>query len=162
MEFHVSMWLSSTLLIILVITSSKHFTTLSIPDSIPSRISSSSNLVVRWWRAECDRERSSLSFHLERQDVLSCSLGESCPNPPWAVLSLPLSGGTMLYSSSTSLVLGDSCAPASDPPPMGGGFVVALQSATPLVLSSWACELTVALVRFAPDCASCYKFILIF
>ena len=167
MEFHVSMWLSSALLIILVVTSSECSAILSILDSLPSRISLSSNLVVGQWHIECDREWSSLSFCLKRWDVLSQSLGGSWPDPPWAVLSgtalpLPLSGSTTSYSHSTLLVLGDSYAPASDPPPMGGGFVVALQSATPLVLSSRACELTVALVRFAPDCASCYKFILIF
>ena len=48
---------------------------------------------------------------------------------------------------------GDSCAPVCDPPPVGGGVVVASRSATLLVLSSWDCELTVAPVRFAPDCA---------
>ena len=106
---------------------------------------------------ECDHEQSSFSFCLERQDVLSHSLGGSCPDRPWAVLSgtalpLPLSGSTTLYSSLTSLVLGDSRAPASDPPPIGGGFVMASQSATLLVSSSQDCELTVALVRFAPDC----------
>ena len=59
----------------------------------------------------------------------------------------------MSYSSLTSLVLGDSCAPVCDPPPAGGGVVVALRSATLLVLSSQDCELTVTPVRFAPDCA---------
>ena len=70
------------------------------------------------------------SFHLERRDVLSHSLGGSCPDPPCTVLlgtalPLPLSGGMTLYSSLTLLVLGDSCAPVFDPPPMGGGVVVA-------------------------------------
>ena len=141
MEFHISTQLSSTLLIISVVTSSEHFATSSILDSIPSRISLSSDLVVGQRCAECDCERSSLSFHLKRRDILSHSLGGSYPDPPWAVLSgtslpLPLSGGTTLYSHPTLLVLGDSCAPASDPPPIGGGFVVVSQSAMPLVLSS--------------------------
>ena len=159
MEFCMSMRLSSALLITSVVTSSECSTILSILDSIPSRISSSSNLVVRWQCIECDREQSSLSFHLKRRDVPSRSLGGSWPDPPWTVLSgtafpLPLSGGMMLYSRLTSLVLGDSYAPASDPPPIGGGFIVASQSAMPLVSSLWTCELTVTLVRFAPDCAS--------
>ena len=59
----------------------------------------------------------------------------------------------MSYSSSTLLILGDSCAPVCDPPPVGGGVVVASRSATLLVSSSQDCELTVAPVRFAPDCA---------
>ena len=105
-----------------------------------------------------DHKQSSLSFHLERRDILSRSLGGSCPDPPCAVwsgtaLPLPLSGGTTLYSSSISLVLGDSCAPVCDPPPVGGGVVVVSRSVTLLVSSSQDCELTVAPVRFAPDCA---------
>ena len=77
-----------------------------------SQVSSSSDLLVGWQHTECDHERSSLSFRLERQDILSHSLGGSCPDPPCAVLSgtalpLPLSGGMTLYSSSTSLILGD-------------------------------------------------------
>ena len=47
---------------------------------------------------------------------------------------------------------GDSCAPAFDPPPMGGGVVIASCSVMLLVLSSQDCELMVAPVRFAPDC----------
>ena len=157
MEACVSMWPSSALLITSAIISSEHFATSFISDIIPSKISSSSNLVVRQWYAECDCKQSSLSFHLERWDILSHSLGGSCPDPPWAVLSgtalpLPLSGGMMLYSSSMLLILGDSCAPASDPPPIGGGFVVASWSAMLLVSSSWDCELMVTPVRFAPDC----------
>ena len=157
MEFRVSMQLSSTLLIASAVISSKHFATLFTSDVNSSQISSLSNLVVRWWHAECDCEWSSLSFHLERQDILSCSLGGSCPDPPCTVLSatafpLPLSGSTIFYSSLTSLILGDSCAPASDPPPAGGGVVIALQSVMVLVSSSWDCELMVAPVRFAPDC----------
>ena len=58
----------------------------------------------------------------------------------------------MLYSHLMSLMLGDSCAPASDLPPTGGGVVVASRSVMLLVLSSQDCELTVAPVRFAPDC----------
>ena len=159
MEFCMLMQISSALLITSAIASSKFSTISSILDSIPSRISSLSDLVVRQQCIECDHKWSSLSFHLERQDVLSWSPGRSWPNPPWVVLSgtafpLPLSGGMMLYSHSISLVLGDSCAPASDPPPVGGGFVMASQLAMPLVSSSWTCELTVTLVRFAPDCAS--------
>ena len=122
-----------------------------------SQVSSLSDLLVRQRHTECDCKRSPLSFHLERQDVLSCSLGGLCPDPPCAVLlgtavPLPLSGGTMSYSILTLPVLGDSCAPAFDPPPTGGGVVVASWSAMLLVLSSWDCELTVAPVRFAPDC----------
>ena len=45
----------------------------------------------------------------------------------------------MLYSILMSLVLGDSCAPAFNPPPAGGGVVVALQSVMLLVLSSQSC-----------------------
>ena len=37
---------------------------------------------------------------------------------------LPLSGGNISPSNSTSLMLGDSCAPASNPPPVGGGLLV--------------------------------------
>ena len=126
-------------------------------DARPSQVSSSSDLLVGQRRVEHDREWSSLSFHLKRQDVLSHSLGGSCPDPPCAVLSgtalpLPLSGSMMSYSSLTSLVLGDSCAPVCDPPPTGGGVVEASRSATLLVSSSWDCELTVMPVRFAPDC----------
>ena len=56
-------------------------------DARPSQVSSSSDLLVGWRRIERDCEQSSLSFHLEGQDVLSCSLGGSCPDPPCAVLS---------------------------------------------------------------------------
>ena len=42
----------------------------------------------------------------------------------------------MSYSSSTLLILGDSCAPVFDPPPVGGSVVVVSQSAMLLVLSS--------------------------
>ena len=98
-------------------------------------MSSSSDLLVGWRNVERDHEQSSLSFCLKRQDILSCSLGGSCPDPPGAVLlgtalPLPLSGGTTL------LVLEDSCAPVCDPPPMGGGVVVALRSVMLLVSSS--------------------------
>ena len=58
----------------------------------------------------------------------------------------------MSYSSLMLLVLRDSCALVSDPPPVGGGFVMASQSAMPLVSSSRDCELMVMIVRFAPDC----------
>ena len=157
MEACVSMWPSSALLITSAIISSKHFATLFISDVIPSQISSLSNLVVGRQCTECDHEWSSLLFHLKRWDVLSHSLGGSCPDPPSTMLSgtalpLPLSGSMTLYSSLTLLVLGDSCAPASDPPPVGGGVVIASQSATLLVSSSQDCELTVAPVRFTPDC----------
>ena len=86
-------------------------------------------------------------------------LGGSWPDPPWAVLSdtafpLQLSGSMMSYSNSTLLVLGDSYTPASNPPPVGGGFVMASRSTMPLFSSSWSCELMVVLVRFAPDCPS--------
>ena len=108
-------------------------TTFFTSDARPSQVSLLSDLLVRWRRVECDREQSSLLFHLKRRDVLSRSLGGSCPDPPCAVLlgtalPLPLSGGTTLYSSSTSLVLGDSCAPVCDPPPVGGGVVVVSRS----------------------------------
>ena len=157
MEVCISMWPSSTLLITSVILSSDFLADLSILDVSSSQISLSSDLVVRWQRTECDREQSSLSFHLLRWYALFWSLGGSWPDPSLAVSSgtafpLPLSGGTMSYSHLTSLMLGDSCAPAFDPPPAGGGVVVVLWSAMLLVLSSWDCELTVMPVRFAPDC----------
>ena len=60
----------------------------------------------------------------------------------------------MLPSNSTLLMLGDSCAPASNPPPTGGGLFVASQSLMPLLLSLWRCELIVMLVGFTPDCPS--------
>ena len=137
MEACISACLSSILLIALAELSTTLFTL----DASSSQVSSLSDLLVRWRRIECDHEQSSLSFCLERQDILSHSLGGSCPDPPCAVLSgtafpLPLSGSTMSYSSSTSLILGDSCAPAFDPPPVGGGVVVALRSAMLLVSSS--------------------------
>ena len=140
MEACVSTCPSSIFLIALATVSAEHSTTLFTSDVNSSQVSSLSDLLVRWRRTEHDRKRSSLSFHLERQDVLSCSLGGSCPDPPCAVLSgtalpLPLSGGTMSYSILMSLVLGDSCAPVFDPPPAGGGVVVVSQSAMLLVLS---------------------------
>ena len=158
MEACVSTHPSSIFLIASATVSAEHSAALFTSDVNSSQVSSSSNLLVRQQCTEHDREQSSLSFHLNRQDILSCSLGGSCPDPPCAVLSgtalpLPLSGGMMLYSSLMSLVLGDSCAPVFDPPPMGGGVVVALRSVTLLVLSSRDCELTVMPVRFAPDCA---------
>ena len=158
MEACISAWLSSIFLIasatVLAELSSTFFTS----DAISFQVSSSSNFLVGWRHIECDCERSSLSFHLKRRDVLSHSLGGSCPDPCCAVLSgtalpLPLSGSTMSYSSLMSLILRDSCAPVSDPPPAGGGVVVVSWSAMLLVLSSWDCELMVAPVRFTPDCA---------
>ena len=53
-----------------------------------------------------------------------------------------------------SLMLGDSCSPAFNLLPTGGGLFVVSQSAMPLLLSSWSCELMVMLVRFAPDYSS--------
>ena len=152
-EACVSACLSSMFLIALA----KLSTTLFISDASSFQVSLSFDLLVRHWCIERDRERSSLTFRLERQDVLSHSLGGSCPDPPCAMLlgtalPLPLPGGTTSYSSLTLLVLGDSCASVFDPPPVGGGVVVASWSATLLVLSSQDCELTVAPVRFAPDC----------
>ena len=41
-----------------------------------------------------------------------------------------------ISGSDTLLILGDSCAPAFDPPPTGGGVVVVSRSAMLLVLSS--------------------------
>ena len=98
---------------------------------------------------------------LKRWDVLSQSLGGSWPDPPWAMLSgtafpLPLSGITMLYSHSTSLMLGDSCAPASDPPPVGGGFVMMSWSPMPLVPSSRTCELMLHLSGSLLTVLLCY------
>ena len=144
MEACISACLSSILLIALATPSAELSTTLFTLDANSSQVSSSSDLLVRRRCVECDRERSSLSFHLERRDVLSRSLGGSCPDPPCAVLSgialpLPLSGGMMSYSSLMSLILGYSCAPVCDPPPAGGGVVVASRSATLLVSSSWSC-----------------------
>ena len=130
MEACVSVCLSSNFPIASATVSAERSTTLFTSEANSSQVCSSSNLLVRWQHTERDHEQSSLSFHLERQDVLSHSLGGSCPDPLCAVLSgtalpLHLSGGTMLYSISTSLVLGDSCVPVFDPPPMGGGVVVA-------------------------------------
>ena len=140
MEACISACLSSMFLIDLAEISTTLFTS----DASSSQVSSSSDLLVRWRCIERDCERSSLLFHLKRRDILSCSLIGSCPDPPCTMLSgtalpLPLSGGMMSYSSSTLLILGDSCAPVFDPPPAGGGVVVALRSATLLVLSSWSC-----------------------
>ena len=158
MEACVSACPSSTFLIASAIVLAKHFATLFTSDVNSSQVSSSSDLVVRRQCTECDHKQSPLSFCLKRQDVLSRSLGRSCPDPPCAVLSgtalpLPLSGGMTLYSILMSLVLGDSCAPVFDPPPMGGGVVVASRSVTLLVSSSQDCELMVMPVRFTPDCA---------
>ena len=158
MEACVSACLSSIFLIASPTVSGEHSATLFTSDANSSQVSSSSNLLVGWQHTERDHKQSSLPFHLKRRDVLSHSLGGSCPDPPCAVLSgtaltLPLSGSTMSYSSSTSLVLGDSCTPVFDPPPTGDGVVVASQSAMLLVSSSQDCELMVAPVRFAPDCA---------
>ena len=158
MEACISAHPSSIFLIASATVSAEHSATLFTSDVNSSQVSLLSDLLVGRQHTECDREQSSLSFHLERWDFLSHSLGGSCPDPPCAVLlgtalPLPLSGGTMSYSISMSLVLGDSYAPVFDPPPMGGGVVVALWSATLLVSSSQDCELTVTPVRFAPDCA---------
>ena len=127
MEACVSACLSSMFLI----DSAKLSTTLLTLDANSSQVSLSSNLLVRQQHIEGDCEWSSLSFRLKRWDVLSHSLGGSCLDPPWTVLlgtalPLPLSGGMVSYSSSTSLVLGDSCALVFDPPPAGVGVVVAL------------------------------------
>ena len=120
MEACVSACLSSIFLIALATALAKLSATLFTSDANPSQVSSLSNLLIGRQRTEHDRKRSSLSFRLKRQDVLSHFLGGSCPDPPWAVLSgtalpLPLSGGMMLYS----------CAPVFDLPPTGGGVVVA-------------------------------------
>ena len=157
MEVCISMLPSSALLITSAIALSECSTISSILDSISSRISLSSDLVVGQWHTECDCKQSSLSFCLLRRYALFWSLGESWPDPPSAVSSgtafpLPLSGSMTLYSCLTSLMLGDSCAPASDPPPTGGEVVVVLQSVILLVSSSWDCELMVAPVRFTLPC----------
>ena len=104
MEACISMHPSSALLIASAVILSECFATLFISDVISSQTSSSSDLVVGQQRTECDCKQSSLSFHLKRQDVLSHSLGGSCPDPPCAVLSgtalpLPLSGSTTSFSS---------------------------------------------------------------
>ena len=104
MEACISIRPSSALLIASAVILSKHFATLFILDVNSSQTSSSSDLVVGWRCTECDRERSSLSFHLKRQNVLSHSLGGSCPDAPCTVLSgtalpLPLSGSTTSFSS---------------------------------------------------------------
>ena len=104
---------SSALLLASATALSESLSISSILDINPSKISSLSNLIVRWWCAECDHKWLSLSFCLSRWDTLSQSLGRSWPDPPWEVSSgtafpLPLSGGMTLYSNSMSLVLGDS------------------------------------------------------
>ena len=86
MDVCVSIQPSSALLITSAIISSKRFATSFISDIILSKIFSSSDLVVGQWHTECDHEQSSLSFHFERQDVLSHSqeghalmfLGQCC------------------------------------------------------------------------------------
>ena len=146
-KLHVFAQTSSTLLLALAATSSESFSISSILDRNPSKISSSCDLVVIQQHTECDSKQSSLLFHLSRQYAAPLSLGGSCPDPPWAVSSdtafpLPLSGsisGSMTSSSnSMSLVLGDSCAPAFNLPPVGG-LVVVSWSPTPLLLSSQSC-----------------------
>ena len=122
MEACISACLSSIFLIALTTVSAENSATLFTSDANSSQVSSSSDLLVGRRCTEHDHEQSLLLFRLKRRNILSRSLGGSCPDPPCAVLSgtafpLPLSGGTMLYSSSTSLVLGDSCAPVFDPPP---------------------------------------------
>ena len=134
MEACVSACLSSIFHIASATASAKHSTTLFTSDANSSKVSLSSNLLVRRQHTEHDHKQSSLWFHLKRQDILSHSLGGSYPDPPCAVLlgtalSLPLSGGM-------SLILGDSCSPVFDPPLVGGGVVVVLRSATLLVSSS--------------------------
>ena len=157
MEACISVRPSSAFLIASAVILAECFATLFTSDVNSSQASLLSDLVVGWRHTECDCEQSSLSFHLERRDVLSHSLGGSCPVPPCTVLSgtallLLLSGSMTSYSILMLLVLGDSCAPVFDPPPTGGGVVVALQSAMLLVSSSQDCELTVVPVRFTPDC----------
>ena len=141
MEACISALPSSIFLIASATVSAEHSATLFTSDPNSSQVSSSSDLLVGWQHIECDRKPSSLSFHLKRRDILSHSLGGSCPDTPCTVLSgtalpLPLSGSMMSYSSSMSLILGDSCALVFDPPPTGGGVVVVSRSATLLVLSS--------------------------
>ena len=135
-KFHVVAQTSSALLLASAAASSRSFSNSSILDKNSSKISSSSDLVVGQWCTECDHKRSALSFCLWRRYAVPWCLGGSCPEPPWAVLSntafsLPLSGGKMSPSNSMSLMLGDSCAPASNPPPTGGGLLVASWSSTP-------------------------------
>ena len=78
---------SSALLLASVAASSESFSISSILDRNPSKISLSSDLVVVWKHTECDREQSSLLFHLSRLYALSWSLGGSWPDPLWAVSS---------------------------------------------------------------------------
>ena len=141
MEACISALPSSIFLIASATVSAKRSATLFTLDAYSSQVSSSSNLLVRQQCTECDHKRSPLSFHLKRQDVLSHSLEGSCPDPPCTVLlgtalPFPLSGSTTSYSISMSLVLGDSCAPVFDSPPVGGGVVIASRSAMLLVSSS--------------------------
>ena len=87
---------------IFLIASAELSATLFTSDASSSQVSSSSDLLVGWRRIECDHEQSSLLFRLKRRDILSRSLGGSCPDPPCAVLlgtalPLPLSGGTTSY-----------------------------------------------------------------
>ena len=157
MEACISAHPSSIFLIASATVSAEHSATLFTSDVNSSQVSLLSDLLVRWQCTEHDHEQSSLLFRLKRQDILSHSLGGSCPDPPCSVLlgtafPLPLSGSMTSYSLSMSLVLGDSCTPVFDPPPAGGGVVAALQSVTLLVSSSRDCELMVMPVRFTPDC----------
>ena len=113
-ELHVFAQTSSALLLAFVAASFKSLSISSILDRNSSKISLSSDLVVRWQPTECDCKQSSLLFHLSRRYSHSHSLGGSWPDPPWAVLSgtafpLPSSGSMTLSSNSMSLVLGFLC-----------------------------------------------------
>ena len=129
-----------TLLLASITALSKSLSILSIFDRNPSKTSLLSILLLDGYTLSVIA--SNPCFHFISQDeTFSLSLevdhgliplGQCCQ----ALLSLPLSGGTM------------------NPLPIGGGFVVVSWSMMPLFLSSWSCELTVMLVRFAPDCPS--------
>ena len=81
-ELHVVTQASSTLLLVLAAALSKYFSISSTLEKNLSKISSSSDLVVRQWCTECDHKQLALSFHLWRWYAVSWCLGRSCPNPP--------------------------------------------------------------------------------
>ena len=88
MEACISACLSSIFLIASATVSAKHSTTLFTSDANSSQVSSLSDLLARRRHNEHDHKQSSLLFCFKRRDVLSHSLGGSCPDPPCTVLSV--------------------------------------------------------------------------